>query len=77
MRGLPADRAGIERVTVTRGGRVRGDVIVGVNGRRVRTRADLLDAFEEEGGVGATVELTLLNAGRTRVVKVSLVEVNR
>jgi len=77
VRGMPADRAGIEQVTVTRGGRVRGDVIVGVNGRRVRTRAELLDAFEEAGGVGATIDLALLNAGRTREVELKLIEVNR
>jgi S1-C subfamily serine protease len=77
VRGLPADRAGLEAVKVSRGGRVRGDVIVGVNGRRIRTRADLLDAFEEAGGVGATVELTVLNAGRTRKVSLEMIEVNR
>lgn len=77
VRGMPADRAGIESVTVTRGGRVRGDVIVGVNGRRVRTRAELLDAFEDAGGVGATIELSLLNVGRTREVELQLIEINR
>ncbi len=77
VEGMPADRAGIEPVTVDRRRRVYGDVIVGVDGKRVRTRAELLDAFEAAGGVGATVTLTLLREGKTREVKVPLVEVNR
>jgi S1-C subfamily serine protease len=77
VRGLPADRAGIEPVTVSRSGRVRGDVIVGVNGLRVRTRAELLDAFEAAGGAGSKATLTLLNEGRTRDVEVDLIDVSR
>jgi S1-C subfamily serine protease len=77
IEGMPADRAGIEPVRVSRRGRVVGDIIVGVNGTRVRDRAELLDAFEEAGGSGSEVTLTLLNAGRTRDVKIELIEINR
>jgi S1-C subfamily serine protease len=75
--GRPADRAGIEAVRVTRNRRVLGDVIVAVSGKPVRRLAELLDAFEEAGGVGATVPLTLLNDGRRRDVEVELIEINR
>jgi S1-C subfamily serine protease len=77
MRGSPADRAGLEAVQVDRRGRVYGDVIVGVNGTRVRRLAELRDRFEEAGGAGAQVTLTLSRQGRTRDVTVELIEINR
>ncbi len=76
MRG-PRPGAGLEPVQVDRRGRVYGDVIVGVDGIRVRTVAELRDRFEDAGGAGSTVTLTLLRQGRQREVEIELVEVNR
>ena len=78
VEGMAADRAGIEPLQFDRRGRFtgRGDKIVAVNGKRVRLRPELQDAFEDAGGVGAKVTLTLLNAGRRRDVEITLVEIN-
>jgi S1-C subfamily serine protease len=76
-RGTPADRAGLEPVRVDRRGRWSGDVIVGVNGRPVRNLAELQDAFEDAGGAGTGVTLTVFDGRREREVEVSLVEINR
>ena len=73
----PAARAGLEAVRVDRQGRVSGDIIVGVNGKAVRTMAQLGDAFEEAGGVGAKVKLTLVRGGQRRDIEVKLEKVNR
>jgi S1-C subfamily serine protease len=75
--GSPAAEAGLEPARVDRRGRITGDVIVGVNGVRVLTLADLQDAFEAAGGVGSTVELNVVNGGKRRDVKVGLAEINR
>ena len=75
--GSPAHRAGLEPVLVDRQGRVSGDVIIGVNEHRVRALAELRDAFEEAGGAGNRVTLTLMSDGRSQEVKVELVEINR
>jgi len=77
LRNGPAERAGIEAVQVDRRGRASGDVIVGVDGVRVRTLAELRDRFEDAGGAGASVKLTLQNAGRRREVELQLIEINR
>jgi S1-C subfamily serine protease len=76
-RGTPAERAGLEPVRVDRQGRLTGDVIVGVNGERVRTWAELQDAFEAAGGPGTKVQLTLLNGVRRRDVEIELVELQQ
>jgi S1-C subfamily serine protease len=72
--GSPSDEAGLTGITVTRSGRPRlGDVIVAVEGKKIRGQQDLYDAFEA-AGVGATVRLTVAN-GRTaerRDVRVKL-----
>jgi len=73
----PAHEAGLEAVQVDRRGRVYGDVIVGVDGIRVRTLAELRDRFEDAGGVGSKVTLMLLRQGRQREVEIELIEVNR
>ena len=52
------------------------DIIVGVAGRPVHTLPELQDAFEEAGGAGTTVTLTLLNNGRRREVEIRLVELD-
>jgi S1-C subfamily serine protease len=77
VEGGPADRAGLEAVQVDRRGRRYGDVIVGVDGARVRTLAELRDRFEDAGGAGSEVTLTILRQGRQRDVQIELIEVNR
>jgi S1-C subfamily serine protease len=72
--GSPSDAAGLAGITYTRSRRPRlGDVIVAVDGKRVRSQQDLFDAFEA-AGVGATVKLGVAD-GRTdkrREVRVKL-----
>jgi len=72
--GSPSDAAGLTGVTLTRSRRPRlGDVIVAVDGKRVRSQQDLFDAFEA-AGVGAIVRLSVAD-GRTdkrREVRVKL-----
>ncbi len=73
--GSPAERAGLEALTVTASGRVRiRDRIVAVNGEPVRSVDDLLHAFEV-AGVGARVTLTVVRDDRPRQVPVALVPV--
>ena len=64
-------------ITFTRSRRPRlGDVIVAVEGKKVRGQEDLFEAFEA-AGVGATVKLSVAN-GRTdkrRDVRVKLYDV--
>ena len=75
--GSPGDVAGLSGIAFTRSRRPRlGDVIVAVEGKKVRGQEDLFEAFEV-AGVGATVRLTILN-GRTnkrRDVRVKLYDV--
>ena len=77
VRGGPAYEAGLEAVQVDRRGGVYGDVIVGVDGIRVRTLAELRDRFEDAGGAGTEVTLTILRQGRQRELQIELIEVNR
>jgi len=69
-----SDEAGLTGITLTRSRRPRlGDVIVSVDGKKVRSQQDLFDAFEA-AGVGATVRLSVTD-GRTdkrRDVRVKL-----
>jgi S1-C subfamily serine protease len=76
-RGSAADEVGLSGLGVTRSGRIRlGDVIVGVNGKRVRSSEDLYDAFES-AGLGNTVRLTVQSGrnGEKREVRVRLRDV--
>ena len=72
--GSPADQSGLGGITFTRSRRPRlGDVIVAVDGKKVRGQEDLFEAFEAVG-VGATVRLAVAD-GRTdkrRDVRVKL-----
>jgi len=77
MRGGPAHKAGLEAVQVDRRGQAHGDVIIGVDGIRVRTLPELRDRFEDAGGTGSEVTLTILRQGEKREVQLELVEVNR
>jgi S1-C subfamily serine protease len=72
--GSPSDEAGLTGIALTRSRRPRlGDVIVAVDGKKVRSQQDLFDAFEA-AGVGAAVRLSVV-VGRTdkrREVRVKL-----
>ena len=71
--GGPAEQAGLAGPRVAGGRRgVRGGVLVGVQGKPVRTQNDLLDAFEA-AGAGATVTLTVARDGARRDVRMKLV----
>ena len=74
-RRSPAETAGLEGLSTSRSGRIIvGDEIIAVNGKKVDSSDDLLDLFES-AGVGATLDLTLLRAGKSRQVGVKLVAV--
>ena len=72
--GSPSAEAGLTGIAVSRRGRPRlGDVIVAVEGKKVRNQQDLFDAFEA-AGVGATVRLSVSNGGtdKRRELRVKL-----
>lgn len=73
--GSPADRGGIEGVQQTRRGQLAlGDVIIAVEGQRVRTVDDLLHRLEIVG-IGAEVEVTLERDGQERQLRLPVVQV--
>jgi S1-C subfamily serine protease len=77
VEGSPAEKAGIEGVRAIRGRRVTlGDVILAVNGKRMRTAEDLLDAFDQVGP-GHEVTLTVARDGKEREVRVQVVQLDR
>ena len=72
--GSPSDEAGLSGIAVSRRGRPRlGDVIVAVDGKKIRNQQDLFDAFES-AGVGATVKLNVADgrSDKHRDVRVKL-----
>jgi S1-C subfamily serine protease len=72
--GSPCDAAGLAGISVSRRGRPRlGDVIVAVDGKKVRNQQDLYDAFES-AGVGATVRLEVADgrSDKRREVRMKL-----
>jgi S1-C subfamily serine protease len=72
--GSPADRAGLIGLQEGRRRRLRlGDVIVFVDGKRVRSVDDLLYAFEA-AGVGSDVALTVTRDGAERNVRVPVIQ---
>jgi len=75
--GSPADQSGLGGITFTRSRRPRlGDVIVAVDGKKVRGQEDLFEAFEA-AGVGATVKLSVAKGltEKRRDVRVKLYDV--
>jgi len=72
--GSPAEKVGLEGVRVSRGNKrvVLGDVIVAVDGKRVRTNEELLDAFDRIGP-GHEVKLSVIREGKERDVSVEIV----
>jgi S1-C subfamily serine protease len=72
--GSPADRAGLKGLEVGRRRRLSvGDVIVFVDGQRVKSVDDLLYAFEA-AGVGSDVTLTVTRDGAERTVRVPIIQ---
>jgi S1-C subfamily serine protease len=72
--GSPADRAGLVGLRQERRRRLRlGDVIVFIDGKRVRTVDDLFYAFEA-AGVGNDVSLTVVRDGEERTVRVPVIQ---
>ncbi len=73
LRGGPASRAGIQGLSYDRRRRpLLGDVIIAVDGERVKN-GDELGLVFEEAGVGANVELTILRDRATREVRLQLI----
>ncbi len=73
----PAAQAGLEGMSRGYRGWNVGDRIVAVDGKKVDTVDELLDAFES-AGVGGTVTLSVVGSDdRKREVKVKLVEMQR
>ena len=71
-RGSPAAQAGLQAVNRQTGD--LGDVIVGVNGRKIETVTQFA-AELDRAGVDATVELTVVRNERERRVRVRVVDV--
>ena len=65
--GSPADKAGIAGIEQTTAGIRLGDVIVGIDGDRIRNYDDLYNAFDKHKA-GDKVEITLNRQGRSRKV---------
>jgi protease Do-like 1, chloroplastic len=67
-----ADKAGLQGVERTEEGEIRlGDVITGVDGKKITSNDDLFKTIERYK-VGDTIELTYLRDGKERKVKVKL-----
>ncbi|HXT49596.1 MAG TPA: trypsin-like peptidase domain-containing protein [Thermoanaerobaculia bacterium] len=71
--GSPADRAGIVGLQERRRRLRLGDVVVFVDGKRVKSVDDLLYGFEA-AGVGNDVTLTVMRDGKERTVRVPVIQ---
>jgi 2-alkenal reductase len=75
-RGTPAGDAGLKGIT-RRGNSVDiGDVIVSVNGKSIDTFSTYFAELDRVG-IGNTADLTVSNDGKTRSVKVRVIDTNR
>jgi 2-alkenal reductase len=72
MPGSPAAQAGLQGAGLETG-RI-GDVIVAVNGRRVRTIGELTTDLTD-AGIGHKVELTVLRDDKERKVTVTVIDI--
>jgi S1-C subfamily serine protease len=70
--GSPADKAGIVGIEHTASGIRLGDVVVAVDGERIRNYDDLYNTFDKHHP-GDKVEITVSRAGRARKVVSELV----
>jgi 2-alkenal reductase len=74
--GTPAAEAGLKGVT-RRGNRfLLGDVITAVNGKTIDTFPTYFAELDRVG-IGNVAELTVANDGKTRIVKVRVIDTNR
>ena len=73
-RGTPAASAGLK--PLDRNGNRLGDVIVGVNGKRVNTLSSFV-AELDRAGIGNEIDLTVVRADKERHVKVQVIDLNR
>jgi len=71
--GTPAHRAGLRGLD-PQAGRI-GDVIVAVDGRTVRTLADVAAEFER-AGIGRDVEIGILREARRETLRVQVIDLN-
>ena len=71
----PAARAGLEGLRRTQRGWALGDLIVAVNGKRVRTIDEMAQVFED-AGVGGVVTLTVARDGKERTVELELIDLS-
>jgi 2-alkenal reductase len=70
--GSPAERAGLRGANLQTG--QLGDVIVAVNGKPVRRRAELTELLEG-AGVGSTVQLEIMRGGGRTTVAVEVADI--
>ncbi len=70
--GLPAEKAGLRGIDPRTG--TLGDVIVAVDGKRVRTLSDLTDVLEQVG-VGKQIRLTILRGGSEQTLSVEVADI--
>ncbi|WP_235839968.1 S1C family serine protease [Derxia lacustris] len=73
-RGTPAADAGL-RAYDSRSGDL-GDVIIGVNGRRVNTLSQFVSELDR-AGIGQTAELTVVRGNRERTVNIRVIDLRR
>jgi 2-alkenal reductase len=72
--GSPAERAGLRGMDPKSGS--LGDVIMAVDGHRVRNLPELTDHLDQIG-VGKTVELSITRDGGTKSVQVQIADISR
>jgi S1-C subfamily serine protease len=70
--GGPAAKAGIEGVERSTNGIRLGDVVIGVDGDRIRNYDDLYNSLDKHHA-GDKVEITVVRAGKTRKVPIEVV----
>ncbi len=70
---MPAKKAGLRGMTQTRSGQYRvGDIIVGINGQRIKTYNDLYQVLDKTR-VGQKITLTIQRGNKTKKVKLKTV----
>jgi S1-C subfamily serine protease len=72
--GSSAALAGLQGIDTNKG--TLGDVIVAANGKPVRRLSDLTDQLEEIG-VGHTVQISVLRAGRNTTIEMPITDITQ
>jgi 2-alkenal reductase len=75
-RGTPAADAGLLALTRRGNGADLGDIITGVNGRNIDTFSTYFAELDRVG-IGNIAELTITNDGKTRKIRVKVIDTNR